>query len=225
MQRLRDALEDGERGLPAGDDHRVAAPAPGGPVRRPPPDQGPGRRRARAARRDRRDAGDLARPHPRRRLPRALRLPARALPRGRAPRPTPGSPSAAASAAASAAPSPSSRCGSCCARILTRCELRKAEPEPERVARRNITLSPQDGTPVVLTARHPARERERSPPRLRPAALRAPGARLAQRAMSLEPEITSPSSRTRIGTSLVPLSSLTSARSSSRLPQVQGISR
>ncbi len=42
--------------------------------------------------------------------------------------------------------------------VLTRCELRKADPRPERVGRRNITLSPKDGTPVVLTARHPARE-------------------------------------------------------------------
>ncbi len=42
--------------------------------------------------------------------------------------------------------------------VLTRCELRKADPRPERIARRNITLSPKAGTPVVLTARHPARE-------------------------------------------------------------------
>ncbi|HET7509261.1 MAG TPA: cytochrome P450 [Solirubrobacterales bacterium] len=42
--------------------------------------------------------------------------------------------------------------------VLTRCELRKAKPMPERVGRRNITLSPKDGTPVVVTARHPARE-------------------------------------------------------------------
>ena len=33
--------------------------------------------------------------------------------------------------------------------VLTRCELHKASPTPERVARRNITLSPRDGTPVV----------------------------------------------------------------------------
>ena len=44
--------------------------------------------------------------------------------------------------------------------VLTRCELHKADPAPERVARRNVTLSPRDGTRVVLTARHPARERE-----------------------------------------------------------------
>ena len=44
--------------------------------------------------------------------------------------------------------------------VLGRCELRKADPRPERVGRRNITLSPKAGTPVVLTARHPARERE-----------------------------------------------------------------
>jgi cytochrome P450 len=44
--------------------------------------------------------------------------------------------------------------------VLTRCELHKASPEPERVTRRNITFSPRNGTPVVLTARHPAPERE-----------------------------------------------------------------
>jgi cytochrome P450 family 135 len=42
--------------------------------------------------------------------------------------------------------------------ILGRCELRKASPRAERVGRRNITLSPRDGTPVVLTARRAARE-------------------------------------------------------------------
>ncbi len=42
--------------------------------------------------------------------------------------------------------------------VLTRCDLRKANPQPEKIGRRNITLSPKDGTPVVLTARHPARE-------------------------------------------------------------------
>jgi cytochrome P450 len=42
--------------------------------------------------------------------------------------------------------------------VLTRCELRKASPRPERTGRRNITLSPKAGTPVVLTAREPARE-------------------------------------------------------------------
>jgi cytochrome P450 len=44
--------------------------------------------------------------------------------------------------------------------VLGRCELHKASPAPEGVGRRNITLSPRDGTPVVLTARHAARERE-----------------------------------------------------------------
>jgi cytochrome P450 len=42
--------------------------------------------------------------------------------------------------------------------VLTRCELRKADPRPERTGRRNITLSPKAGTPVILTARQPARE-------------------------------------------------------------------
>ncbi len=43
--------------------------------------------------------------------------------------------------------------------VLTRCDLHKANPAPEKTGRRNITLSPRDGTPVVVTARRPARER------------------------------------------------------------------
>ena len=42
--------------------------------------------------------------------------------------------------------------------VLTRCELHKADSRPEKIGRRNITLSPKHGTPVVVTARHPARE-------------------------------------------------------------------
>ena len=41
--------------------------------------------------------------------------------------------------------------------VLTRCELTKTDQRPERVTRRNVTLSPRDGTPVILGARHPAR--------------------------------------------------------------------
>lgn len=44
--------------------------------------------------------------------------------------------------------------------VLTRCDLHKASPAPEKTGRRNITLSPKDGTPVVVTARRPAREPE-----------------------------------------------------------------
>ncbi|HEX2709060.1 MAG TPA: cytochrome P450 [Solirubrobacterales bacterium] len=44
--------------------------------------------------------------------------------------------------------------------VLTRCDLHKADPAPEKTGRRNITLSPRDGTPVVITARRPAREPE-----------------------------------------------------------------
>ncbi len=44
--------------------------------------------------------------------------------------------------------------------VLTRCELRKADPMPERTGRRNTTLSPKHGTPVVVTSRRPAGERE-----------------------------------------------------------------
>jgi cytochrome P450 len=42
--------------------------------------------------------------------------------------------------------------------VLSRCKLRKASPAPEQTGRRNITLSPKDGTPVVLEARREARE-------------------------------------------------------------------
>jgi cytochrome P450 len=44
--------------------------------------------------------------------------------------------------------------------VLTRCDLYKADPRPEKTGRRNITLSPKDGTPVVITARRPARDPE-----------------------------------------------------------------
>ena len=37
---------------------------------------------------------------------------------------------------------------------------RKASPMPEKTGRRNITLSPKDGTPVVVSAIRPARERQ-----------------------------------------------------------------
>jgi cytochrome P450 len=42
--------------------------------------------------------------------------------------------------------------------VLTRCELRKVDPRPERTGRRNITFSPRAGTPVVVESRRPARE-------------------------------------------------------------------
>jgi cytochrome P450 family 135 len=44
--------------------------------------------------------------------------------------------------------------------VLTRCDLRKADPMPEKTGRRNITLSPKDGTRVVVSARRPAAKRE-----------------------------------------------------------------
>ncbi|MCD6014729.1 MAG: cytochrome [Solirubrobacterales bacterium] len=44
--------------------------------------------------------------------------------------------------------------------LLARCELRGARSAPERIARRNITFSPRRGTPVIVTARRPARARE-----------------------------------------------------------------
>jgi len=37
--------------------------------------------------------------------------------------------------------------------VLTRCDLKKAKPAPEKTGHRNITLSPKQGTPVVVTGR------------------------------------------------------------------------
>jgi cytochrome P450 len=47
--------------------------------------------------------------------------------------------------------------------VLGRCDLHKANPMPEKTGRRNITLSPKAGTPVIVTARRPARERDLTP--------------------------------------------------------------
>jgi cytochrome P450 len=48
--------------------------------------------------------------------------------------------------------------------VLGRCDLHKADPAPEVTGRRNITLSPKAGTPVVVTARRPAGERHAAVP-------------------------------------------------------------
>jgi cytochrome P450 len=47
--------------------------------------------------------------------------------------------------------------------LMLRCELRGARSAPERIARRNITFSPRRGTPVIVTARRGAVEREAAP--------------------------------------------------------------
>ena len=105
----------GRGGLPAGDDHRVAAAAPGRAAGRPAPDQGARRRRPAGCRRGptspRRSGSSTPAPTSTpSRSPSAPSASSRT-----APTPTPGSPTAAASAAAWAPPSPSSRCGSRCA--------------------------------------------------------------------------------------------------------------
>ena len=144
--------------LPAGDDLRVAAPAPGAAARRPPP---------------RHRAGDR-RPTPCRPAPTSPR-------RSGSPTPAPTSTRSRSPSAPSASSEQGPdtyawipfgggirRCiGAAFAEfemrivlreVLTRCDLHKASPLPEKTGRRNITLSPQDGTPVVVTARRPARE-------------------------------------------------------------------
>jgi cytochrome P450 len=44
--------------------------------------------------------------------------------------------------------------------VLSRCELRGTRRRAQRIARRNVTFSPRNGTPVVVTARRPLRARE-----------------------------------------------------------------
>ena len=79
LERLRAELADG--GVSAGDDLRGPAPAPGRPDRRPPPCLRAADQRLHAAGGGRYLPGDLAHSHPRRRLSRAVRVQARALPR------------------------------------------------------------------------------------------------------------------------------------------------
>ncbi len=43
--------------------------------------------------------------------------------------------------------------------VLARCDLHKANAVPEKTGRRNITLSPRDGTPIIVTSRKPAPRR------------------------------------------------------------------
>jgi cytochrome P450 family 135 len=40
--------------------------------------------------------------------------------------------------------------------VLRSCELRGARRSPERIARRNVTFSPRNGTPVIVSQRRPA---------------------------------------------------------------------
>jgi cytochrome P450 len=42
--------------------------------------------------------------------------------------------------------------------VVSRCRLDAASTKPQRTGRRNITLSPAEGTPVRLLSREPARE-------------------------------------------------------------------
>ena len=100
----------------------------------------------------RRHAGDLAHPHARRRLPGALRVPARALPRR-----------AAATYTWIPFGGGVRRClGAAFAElemrvvlgeILRRFDLRAAGRRAERVARRNVTFSPRHGTRVIARPR------------------------------------------------------------------------
>ena len=139
------------RDVPARGRRRVPAPAPGRPARRPPARRRPRGRRPHAPRGHRRHAVDVARPHPPRRVSRALRVQARALPRQAARRPTPGSRSAAACGAASARRSRSSRCGSC----SKRCSPASTSAPPAAGPRRSpgaTSRSPHATAPASIAS-------------------------------------------------------------------------
>ena len=217
-------LARGRRGrLPAGDDHRVAAPAPGRAARRPPPRQEPLVTDGLEL-----PAGTDVTPaiwlaHTRADVypePFAFR-PERFLDEG--PDTYAWIPFGGGVRRCIGAAFAEFEMRIVLREVLTRCDLHKASPSA------GAGRPPQHHP--LAEGRHPGRP-HRPPPGARARAGSASsrrglgvGCSLAQRAIVPEPEITSPSSRTRIGTSLVPLSSFTSARSSSRLPQVQGISR
>ena len=165
LERLRDEVAAGEETrVPGRGDRGDAPPAPRRPLRRARAAPADDPRRPRAAAGDERVPGDLPRAHEPRDLPRALRVPARALPARPRPRPTAGSRSAAAPAAASAPPSRSSRCGWCCGRCSPASSSAAASTEPQPMVRRNVTLSPRDGTPAIVERTlRPEREGALSP--------------------------------------------------------------
>ena len=121
----------GRGGLPAGDDLRVAAAAAGDPAGRPPALQGARLRRPDAAGGHRRDPGDLAHPHPRRRLSRPFAFkPERFLEDG--PDTYAWIPFGGSVRRCIGATFAEFEMRVVLREVLTRCELRKASPEPER---------------------------------------------------------------------------------------------
>ena len=146
----------GRRGLPEGRDLGVAAAAAGGPARRPPPELRASGQRLHDAGGHRRHARRSGSPTPARTsIPIRSNSSPSASSRTR-PIPTAGSRSAAAFAAAWAPPSPSSRCASCCARPSPAASCAAPGAVPQGIARRNITFSPKNGTPVIVESRRAA---------------------------------------------------------------------
>ena len=130
-------------------DRRVAAAAAGRAAGGPAADVGARGRRRHAAGGHRRDAGDLARPHARRRLPGAVRVPPRALPRRRAPPGYAWVPFGGGVRRCLGAAFAEMEMRVALATMLSAVRLEAADAAPERVARRNVTFSPARGTRLV----------------------------------------------------------------------------
>ncbi len=152
--------------LPAGDDLRVAAPAPGAAAGGPPPRQGARRRRPHPAGRHRRDAGDLAHPHPRRPLSRALRLPSPSASSRSAPDTYAWIPFGGGIRRCIGASFAEFEMRIVLREVLTRCDLHKASPLPEKTG-------PPQHHPLAQ-GRHPGR-RHRAASRARARARRCLG--------------------------------------------------
>ena len=102
------------------------------------------------------DAGDLPRPHSPGRLSGPPRVPARALPRRRPPETYSWIPFGGGTRRCIGAAFAQLEMRVVLRTVLGRAELRPATGRPEPMVRRNVTLSPRNGTPAILVERRPA---------------------------------------------------------------------
>ena len=132
------------------------------------------------------DGGDLPHPHPPRPLPGALRVSPRAVPRRASIRGHTYSwiPFGGGTRRCIGAAFAQLEMRVVLRTVLGQAELRPATDRPEPIVRRNVTLSPRNGTPAILVSRQPSRAEAVWPGAARAARrprARAPGRRRGQR--------------------------------------------
>ena len=154
LERVTRAAVEEDDGLPRGDGQGDPAPPPGAPDRAAAPDQAAGRDR-----RPHLPAGPgvhrlhLPRPPRRADLPRALRVPPRALPRRAAPGKFSWIPFGGGVRRCLGASFAQLEMRIALQAILSRVEVTSALDGREGIGRRSITLSPRRGTPITVRAR------------------------------------------------------------------------